>query len=227
MEDLQTLLGPARLLNLAEVLVAFFTVFVLTSIITTVYRMTHHGLSYSRVFVQAMMLASITSCMMIMVIGNNLARGLGILGALAIIRFRTPVRDPRDMVFLFCCLAVGIGCGARVFAVATTGALFFSSVALYLHWAPFSARSEFEGLLRFLLPAHSKSHAQVQAIFSEHLSSATLIAVREAAQGELLEYSYQTRMLHADSQQMLMKAIQSLPDVEEPSLLMQRSTVEI
>jgi uncharacterized membrane protein YhiD involved in acid resistance len=227
MEDLQTLLGPNRLLNLSEVLVAFFTVFVLTSIITTVYRMTHHGLSYSRVFVQAMMLASITSSMMIMVIGNNLARGLGILGALAIIRFRTPVRDPRDMVFLFCCLAVGIGCGARVFAVATIGALFFSAVALYLHWAPFSAKSEFEGLLRFLLPPNSESHKKVQAIFSDHLSSATLIAVREAAQGDLLEYSYQTRMLRADSQQMLMQAIQSLPDVVEPSLLMQRSTVEI
>ena len=102
MADLQTLLGPNRLLNLAEVFVAFCAAFLLSSVITTVYRWTHHGLSYSRVFVQAMVLASITSSMMIMVIGNNLARGLGILGALAIIRFRTPVRDPRDMVFLFC-----------------------------------------------------------------------------------------------------------------------------
>ncbi len=227
MEDLQTLLGPNRLLNLSEVLVAFSVAFVLSSIVTAVYRMTHHGLSYSRLFVQAMQLGSITSCMMIMVIGNNLARGLGILGALAIIRFRTPVRDPRDMVFLFSCLAIGIGCGARVFAVATVGALFFSAVALYLYKAPFSAQSEFEGLLRFLLPPNSKSHQHVQEVFSEHLSSATLIAIREAAQGDLLEYSYQTRLLNVDSQQKLMEAIQALPDVEEPSLLMQRSTVEI
>lgn len=227
MENLETLLGPSRLLNLSEVLVAFFAVFVLSSIITAVYRMTHHGLSYSRVFVQAMILGSITSCMMIMVIGNNLARGLGILGALAIIRFRTPVRDPRDMVFLFCCLAVGIGCGARVFAVASAGALFFSAVVLYLHWAPFSAKSEFEGLLRFLLPPNSKSHEKLPEIFEAHLNSATLVAVREASQGDLLEYSYQTRMRHVDSQQGLMEAIHELPDVEEPSLLMQRSTVEI
>ncbi|ADE56125.1 DUF4956 domain-containing protein [Coraliomargarita akajimensis] len=227
MEDLQTLLGPSRLLNFSEVLVAFSVAFILSSVITSVYRYTHHGLSYSRVFVQAMLLASITSCMMIMVIGNNLARGLGILGALAIIRFRTPVRDPRDMVFLFCCLAVGIGCGARVFAVASVGAFFFSVVALYLHWAPFSAKSEFEGLLRFLLPPDSDSHDQLRAIFESHLSSATLVAVREATQGDYLEYSYQTRMLRDDSQQKLMQAIQALPDVEEPSLLMQRSTVEI
>ncbi|MDF1859071.1 MAG: DUF4956 domain-containing protein [Verrucomicrobiales bacterium] len=227
MESLQVLLGPNRLLNLTEVLIAFSAVFVLSSILTTVYRMTHQGFSYSRVFVQAMLLASITSCLMIMVIGNNLARGLGILGALAIIRFRTPVRDPRDMVFLFCCLAVGIGCGARVFAVATVGALFFSATALYLHWAPFSARSDFEGLLRFLLPPDSKSHDKLKTIFENHLKSATLIAVREAVQGDLMEYSYQTRLLRADSQQYLMDEIRKLPDVEEPNLLMQRSSVEI
>jgi uncharacterized membrane protein YhiD involved in acid resistance len=227
MESLQTLLGPNRLLNLTEVIIAFSAVFVLTSVVTTVYRMTHQGFSYSKIFVQAMILGSITSCLMIMVIGNNLARGLGILGALAIIRFRTPVRDPRDMVFLFCSLAVGIGCGARVFAVATTGALFFSAVALYLHWAPFSAKSEFEGLLRFLLPPNSKSHDKLRAIFETHLKSATLIAVREATQGDLLEYSYQACLLHADSQQFLMEEIRKLPDIEEPNLLMQRSTVEI
>ncbi len=227
MEDLQALLGPNRLLNFSEVIVAFSFAFVLSSIITTVYRLTHQGLSYSRIFMHAMLLGSITSCMMIMVIGNNLARGLGILGALAIIRFRTPVRDPRDMIFLFCCLAVGIGCGARVFEVATVGAIFFSGVALYLHWAPFSAKSEFEGLLRFLLPPDSESHDQLRRIFEAHLSSATLVAVREAAQGDLLEYSYQTRMLRSDSQQRLMDAIQQLPDVREPSILMQRSTVEI
>ncbi len=227
MENLQLLLGPNRLLNLTEVLVAFSFVFILSSVVTTVYRMTHHGFSYSRVFVQAMLLASITSCMMIMVIGNNLARGLGILGALAIIRFRTPVRDPRDMVFLFCCLAVGIGCGARVFAVATVGALFFCATALYLHWAPFSAKSEFEGLLRFLLPPDSKSHEKLKSIFENHLKSATLIAVREATQGDLLEYSYQTSLAHADSQHLLMDEIRKLPDIEEPNLLMQRSSVEI
>lgn len=227
MEDLQVLLGPNRLLNLTEVLIAFSVAFVLSSVITTVYRWTHHGLSYSRVFVQAMVLASITSCMMIMVIGNNLARGLGILGALAIIRFRTPVRDPRDMVFLFCSLAVGIGCGARVFAVASCGALFFSMVALYLHYAPFSAKSDFEGLLRFLLPPESASHKEIEAIFTKHLSSATLVAVREAAQGDLLEYSYQARLLSPNAQQEMMAAITAIEDLEEPSLLMQRSTVEI
>jgi len=227
MEDLQTLLGPSRMSNFAEVFVAFAAAFILSSIVTTVYRWTHQGLSYSRIFIHAMILGSITACLMIMVIGNNLARGLGILGALAIIRFRTPVRDPRDMIFLFCSLAVGIGCGARVFGVVIAGALFFSAAALYLHWAPFSARSEFEGLLRFLLPPDSESHEKIQKIFNKHVESATLVAVRDAAQGDLMEYSYQVRMLDQDSQRKIMDTVHELADIEEPSLLMQRSTVEI
>lgn len=53
------------------------------------------------------------------------------------------------------------------------------------------------------------------------------VPVREAVQGDLMEYSYQTRLLRADSQQYLMDEIRKLPDVEEPNLLMQRSSVEI
>lgn len=227
MEDLQVLLGPHRLLSYSEVLIAFSAAFVLSSIVTTVYRWTHSGFSYSRVFVQAMVLGSIASCMMIMVIGNNLARGLGILGALAIIRFRTPVRDPRDMVFLFCSLAVGIGCGARVYAVAACGALFFSGVALYLHWAPFSTKSEFEGLLRFLLPSDSSAHPEVEKIFRDHARAATLVTVREAAQGNLLEYSYQIRLLKTESRHRILAEVLKIEGIREPSLTMQRSSVEV
>ena len=59
-------------------------------------------------FVHTMILGSMIVSMLIMAIGNNLARGLGILGTLAVIRFRTPIRDPRDMMFLFACLGIGI-----------------------------------------------------------------------------------------------------------------------
>ena len=62
-------------------------------VFATVYRWTFQGFSYSRSFVHTMILGGMIVTMLIMAIGNNLARGLGILGTLAIIRFRTP--DPR------------------------------------------------------------------------------------------------------------------------------------
>lgn len=225
--DLQALFGATRLMNLSEVLLALCATFLLSSMITTVYRWTHHGLAYSRTFLHAMILGSLTSSIMIMVIGNNLARGLGILGALAIIRFRTPVRDPRDMVFLFCSLATGIGCGARVFSVAVAGALFFCATAIYLHFAPFSSKAPYEGLLRFLLPTDSDSHPLLQKIFSKYTSAVTLVSVREAVQGGFLEYAYQTTLLDSDQQHAMMDDLLAIEDIEEPSILMQRSTVEL
>ncbi|MEM7385956.1 MAG: DUF4956 domain-containing protein, partial [Verrucomicrobiota bacterium] len=104
--------------------------FVLGLFIASVYRWTHQGFTYARSFVHTMVLACIVITVMIIAIGNNMARGLGILGAMAFIRFRTPIRDPRDILFLFSCLAVGIASGSLGFSVAILGALFVACAGL-------------------------------------------------------------------------------------------------
>lgn len=222
-----TQMGVAREITAAGILTSMIMSFVLGSLMATVYRWTHAGFSYSRSYVQTLVLGTICSTIMIIAIGNNLARGLGILGALAIIRFRTPIRDPRDLIFLFACLAVGISCGAQSFMVSILGALFFSFAAFYLNAAPFSSRREFEGLLRFILPSDSSSDLHLQEIFASYTSSAEMVAMREAIQGNALEYSYQLRLIDPTYKGDLLNALNKLQDIEEVSLVMQRSTVEI
>jgi uncharacterized membrane protein YhiD involved in acid resistance len=219
--------GPARVLGGQEIIIAMLMSFVLSMVIATVYRWTYQGLSYSRSFVHTIVLGSLATCIIIMAIGNNLARGLGILGTLAIVRFRTPIRDPRDIIFLFAALAVGISCGATVFQVAILGCLAFSVVALYLHWSPFASRREYEGLLRFILPAGTHVGNDVQDVLARFCQSATLVGMREAVQGDVIEYSYQVRLLDPSYQADLLDALHKVPLIEEVSLLMQRSTVEI
>jgi uncharacterized membrane protein YhiD involved in acid resistance len=163
---------------------------------------------------------------MIMAIGNNLARGLGILGTLAIIRFRTHIRDPRDIVFLFACLAVGISCGASVFTVAIVGSVGFCFVAWYLHIAPFTSRRDFEGLLRFVAKQGEEPVA-VARVLEQHCSSWHLIAVREAMQGDGREYSYHVRLHDPSSKGVLVGDLQSVAGVGNVNMLMQRATVEI
>ena len=82
-------------------LLCFLLAFMLSSIIAIVYERTFQGLSYSRGLVQSMILGSLVSCLLMIAIGDNIARGIGIVGSLAIIRFRTNLRDPRDLIFLF------------------------------------------------------------------------------------------------------------------------------
>ena len=227
MDEFLQVFGPARILGLEQIVLSALVAFILSSTIAAVYRWTYYGLSYSRSFVHTQILGSLVTCILIMAIGNNLARGLGILGTLAIIRFRTPIRDPRDIIYLFACLAIGIATGAAVFSVALVGTVMFCAASLYLHWSPFASRREYEGLLRFMLPPQSESEKKVEEIFKRYCSSSTMIAMREAVQGDVLEYSYQVRLLDPSYQPDLIDALLQLEDASEVSLIMQRSTVEI
>ena len=82
-------------------LISITLAFALAQAVAFVYMRTFRGLSYSRTLVQGMALASIVTCMLMLAIGNSIAAGIGIAGGLSIIRFRTTMRDPRDMVFTF------------------------------------------------------------------------------------------------------------------------------
>lgn len=227
MDDFLTVFGTARILGVEQILCAILLSFVLSSVYATVYRWTFQGLSYSRAFVHTMIIGAMVVSMLIMAIGNNLARGLGILGTLAIIRFRTPIRDPRDMVFLFACLGTGIACGAATYGVAIIGTIMITIAALGLHWSPFASRREYEGLLRFLIPSTPTCEAQVQAVLQECCIAFHLIAMREAVQGDHIEYSYQIRLIDPSYQTDLVEKLHNIEEVSDANLLMQRTTVEL
>jgi hypothetical protein len=227
MDPLFEALGATRTLNPFEVFYSLCLSFVLGLVIATVYRWTHQGFSYARSFLHTIVLATIVITIMIMAIGNNMARGLGILGAMAFVRFRTPIRDPRDIIFLFAALAVGIASGSQVFVIAIMGTLFFSATALFLAWSPFATRREFEGLLRFMLPKESRSIDVLPEIFNRFCSDADMVAMRDAIQGEVDEFSYQVRLLDPSYKTDLVDAIAKLEDASEVSLVMNRTTVEI
>ena len=227
LDPLFNALGSTRSLEPLEAFYSLCVAFILGLVLANIYRWTHQGFSSARSFLHTLVLATIVVCIMIMAIGNNMARGLGILGAMAFVRFRTPIRDPRDIIFLFAALAIGISCGAQVFMIAILGSLFFCFAAMFLAWSPFASRREFEGLLRFMLPAGVRGIERLNEIASQYCASCEMIAMREAIQGEVLEYSYQVRLLDPSYKVDLVDAVAKIPDISEVSLIMQRTTVEI
>jgi len=227
MDDFLTVFGTSQALTIQQVLCGLVSSFVLCSVFAFVYRRTFQGLSYSRSFVHTLVLGGMITSMVIMAIGNNLARGLGILGTLAIIRFRTQVRDPRDMMFLFACLGVGIACGAGVYGVAVVGTITLSVAALLLHWSPFASRREYEGLLRFVVSEDFQGADQIKDILKQFCAAYQVIAMREAVQGDAVEYSYHIRLLDPSYQPDILSALNKVQTVSDINLLMQRTTVEL
>ncbi|OGV60130.1 MAG: DUF4956 domain-containing protein [Lentisphaerae bacterium RIFOXYA12_FULL_48_11] len=227
MGDFVTTLGTSEVLSIQQIFCGLITSFVLCMVLASVYRWTFQGLSYSRSYIHTLVLGGMITSLVIMAIGNNLARGIGILGTLALIRFRTPIRDPRDMMFLFASLAVGIGCGAGVYSVPVVGTITISIAALLLHWSPFASRREYEGLLRFMLPVDSPAESKIKELLRTCCSAFQLIAIRESVQGDVIEHSYQVRLLDPSYQKDLLDGMNKIEDVAEASLLMQRTTVEL
>lgn len=144
-------------------------------------------------FIQALVLASLVTTLIMLAIGDSVARGLGILGALAIIRFRTNIRDPRNIMFMFASLAIGIACGVYGFRIALLGTGFFCLAAFLLSWSPFNAPSVFLGELRFTAPETGPPEAEVHRILNTYCRESELRRLRHVKAGEdtiRLEYMY-------------------------------------
>lgn len=110
-----------KALTIQDVLVNFLVAAVIGIVIYISYRISHAGAAYSARFnASLVMLVSVTTLVM-NVIGNNVALSLGMVGALSIVRFRTAIKDPRDAVYIFWCIAVGICCGVSEYMIAAIG----------------------------------------------------------------------------------------------------------
>ena len=126
--------------------------FTLSSAIALTYHFTFQGSNFPNYFFQAIVLSSIVTSMIIMSVGNNLAVGFGIIGAVAIIRFRTLVSDPRNIIFMFAGISVGITTGVYGYAVSVSGTLLFCLAAIILR---FSRYSKLENYLYEIVISHS------------------------------------------------------------------------
>lgn len=142
--------------------------FVLSSLIAITHKVTFTGHQYPKHFFQALALGSIVSAMVMMAVGDSLARGLGAFGALAVIRFRTRIQDSRNILFIFASLSVGLAIGVYGYTIAFVGTLMFCSMALILHFSPFSMKSGVRGRLQFSLKEGSGDLPLALSVLDKH-----------------------------------------------------------
>jgi len=208
-------------------LLSFLFAFVLSSIIALMYERTFQGLSYSRGLVQSMILGSIVSCLLMIAIGDNIARGIGIVGSLAIIRFRTNLRDPRDLVFLFASLGIGVASGVQSYATAIIGTIMFCLIVFVLYISPFGARRKHDGLVRFQIPSGPVAASAVTNILLTHTKNFVLVTMRNVAQGQVVDYAYQVKLADPMANQTLIQQLEKIDGIRGITYMNQEATVEV
>lgn len=101
-----------------------------------VYRTVCRKAFYSKSFAISLPVVAMITASIIIAIQSNAVISLGMVGALSIVRFRTAVKDPMDLAFLFWAISVGIICGASLHEVAIESSLLITVVMLLLHFVP-------------------------------------------------------------------------------------------
>ncbi|HEY2805217.1 MAG TPA: DUF4956 domain-containing protein [Gemmatimonadales bacterium] len=173
-----------------EILTALVLSLVLVLVVTYFYRQSHRGLSYSVSFVHAMVLLCVTVSVIMLIIGSNIARAFTLVGALSIIRFRNPIKDSRDVAFLFVAMAVGMAVGTGFYMTAVMFTLFISFIAYALTRFEIGATLRREVLLKLAVPASLDYHTAFNDVFYRALREQALLSVETLREGATLELVY-------------------------------------
>ena len=126
-------------ISLTKILLTLGIAFVIGLFIYLLYKRVFSGILYSKSFNVSLIGMTMITAMVIIAINSNLVLSLGMVGALSIVRFRTPIKDPTDLIFLFWAAAAGIVTGGGFYTLAAVGSIIIGLVLFF-----FIKKSSFE-----------------------------------------------------------------------------------
>lgn len=210
-QDLQNIFQFS--ITVGEVLKNLLIALVGGYLISLVYRWTYNGPGYSNKFIHSLIIITMITSIVILVIGNNLARAFGLVGAMSIIRFRTAVKDTHDIVFIFFALATGLAAGVGLHQVTLVGVLFIGLVQIILYSIDFGGKRKQEYLLQLSFIPQEHQEPEYLNIFKTYCRSSKLINVRSLGRDDLLELSFYVILRNRSHVNDLVKELRGLPEV--------------
>ena len=210
-----------------EIVANLVLAFIIGIAISYIYKKTHKGLSYSQSFMITNIFIAVIVCMVIMIIGNNLARAFALVGALSIIRFRTVVKDTKDTSYIFWSLAAGMASGTGRYFLAIAGSVFISIIAYLLHITNFGSiyKSEFILQFRAVLKKEEKSPLY-DKIISKYAKTSTLLHAEPSGDGDSIMLSFDIVMKEDKRHDEFSAYIAKLNGVSEVALIAAKYDVD-
>lgn len=117
--------------SMLDTAIALGLAFILGLFIFMVYKKTFKGVMYSANFGVSLLAMTLITTLIIMAISSNVILSLGMVGALSIVRFRSAIKEPIDIAFLFWAISIGIVLGAGLIPLAIFGSLFIGIIMLF------------------------------------------------------------------------------------------------
>ena len=194
-EWLKQTLGSDLDISPWEMAVRLVLALVCGGVIAAIYRLVRRRELVAPSFPPTLVLLAILCAMLPQVIGENVARAFGLVGALSIVRFRTVVEDTYDIAFVIFAVLVGMAVGADHLAVALVGIAVVGFAAFVVH--PRRAANQWtdsDSTLSVRIGVGRDPDAITQAAFEKHLARFDLVSGATGRQGAALDLTYKVRL---------------------------------
>lgn len=177
-------------LTLPNVLILLAASLVLGFVISLFYIKTHKHEGYTPSFAVTLVMLPIIIALIILLIGDNVARAFSLAGAFTIIRFRSAPSDPKDITYIFFTLAVGLALGLGYIAYAVLFTLVLCIVTMVLQFTRFGVPRSEHMILKITVPENLNYQGLFDDIFEKYTDSFKLKKVKTADFGALFEVVY-------------------------------------
>lgn len=213
--------------DFGSMLLGVMVAFLCGHVVAWVYMACHTGLSYSRSFVNSLIVLSLIVALVMMVMANNLMIAFGLMAVFAIVRFRNILRDTLDTTYILASITIGMAAGTRKFGTAVMGCGLFAGLMLYLHWTQFGARHRFDLILNLHWGRPLAELPDLQVLLQRH-ARRTLVASQRSGQGyEGADLSYRLLLRDAARVEEMITELKAFPGVSRISSLKAEDESEV
>lgn len=176
--------------TVGKLLISLAVALVLGLAVSIVYMKTHKTKTPSQSFSLTLIVLPAVITVIILLVGNSVARAFSLAGAFSIIRFRSAPGDPKDITYVLFTMAVGLACGMGYLVYGVIVAIVLCAVMLILESIKFGYVKTTEKLLKITVPENLDYQNAFDSVLAQYTSSYKLVKVRTAELGSLYELQY-------------------------------------
>jgi hypothetical protein len=213
--------------NWPAMLLGLLLSFAAGQVLAWVYMLTHSGLSYSRTFVNSLIVLPVLVSLVMTVLTNNLITAFGMMAVFAIVRFRNILRDTLDTTYILTSLVIGMATGTQKYATALIGCALVCVALLYLWYASFGSRHRYDIIVNLHWARSMKELPELGRVLDRH-STKTVLASHRTHEGyEGTDLSY--RLLLRDSNRVddLLNELKQVPGASRVTSMLAEDESEI
>lgn len=186
------------------------------------YWLSHDGSIYSKKFNVSLVAMTLITTTVMIVIGNNIALSLGMVGALSIVRFRTAIKDSRDTIYIFWTVVVGICCGSGDYTVAAIGSAFIFLILLIF------GRIKNDNRMLLIIRTARVNEEKIEALIFQYYARKANLRVKNTTEKNvefIYELSRRVMEKHGNSSQSITDAVYSVGNIDYFNIVAQNDEI--